>query len=131
MKLKGTGIDLGVVLLAFVLLTLPFVSFADAQKTRKKKSTKTATVNATKVQPITSDPIIVSRASDYQDPPATSAADPQAVSLPETERERQLADLAARIKALESGLKNGFDEKQKRLLLNLDILTRASSELSR
>jgi hypothetical protein len=35
--------------------------------------------------------------------------------------------LNARIKSLESGSRNQYDEKQKRLLLNLDILSRAES----
>ncbi len=43
----------------------------------------------------------------------------------ETDRDRALSDLSERIRSLESGMKNGYDEKQKRLLLNLDILTKA------
>jgi hypothetical protein len=39
--------------------------------------------------------------------------------------EISVADLEARIKLLESSKKNDYDSKQKRLLLNLDILTRA------
>jgi len=73
------------------------------------------------------DPIIVSRASDYQnqDPTVVPASDGAGSATIETERDRRLADLAARIKQLESGMKDGYDEKQKRLLLNLDILTKA------
>lgn len=129
MKLIRIGqLNLGAVLLSSLLLIL-FVSFADAQKSsRKKKTRKTTAVTTTPVPPATSEPIIVSRASDYQSQDllvTPSESDGQGVSIAETERERQLADLSARIKRLESEMKNGYDEKQKRLLLNLDILTKA------
>jgi hypothetical protein len=128
MKLKIFGrSNLGAILVAGVLLTLPFVSFADAQRSRhKKKKHKTAVVAPMQDAPMT-DPIIVSRASDYQNPdtPLAPANDGAGSATVETERDRRLADLSARIKQLESGMKDGYDEKQKRLLLNLDILTKA------
>jgi hypothetical protein len=69
----------------------------------------------------------MSRASDYQEDnvaanTATTQIEPNAA---ETERDHQLAAMSERIRQLESGMKNGYDEKQKRLLLNLDILTKA------
>ncbi|MDQ3711611.1 MAG: hypothetical protein M3388_05270, partial [Acidobacteriota bacterium] len=39
----------------------------------------------------------------------------------------RIKELNARIKSLESNKQNQYDEKQKRLLLNLDILSRAES----
>jgi septal ring factor EnvC (AmiA/AmiB activator) len=128
-KTRVGRLDLGAAVLALLLLALPFVSLADAQKTKKKKARKATTASTTQITPNnpTTDPIIVSRASDYQnqDVPAAlpdSGTDSAAV---ETARDRQLAELSARIKQLESEMKNGYDEKQKRLLLNLDILTKA------
>ena len=38
---------------------------------------------------------------------------------------KKLRDLQSRIKKLETGQKNDYEEKQKRLLTNLDILTKA------
>lgn len=112
---------------AAVLLLVVFISFADAQTHKKKKTHKTAAVISTPISQPATDPIIVSRASDYQNPdPGTVIPDETAnTAAVETARDRQLADMSARIKQLESELKDGYDEKQKRLLLNLDILTRA------
>jgi len=112
-----------------VVLLLPalFVSFADAQTTTRKKKPRTTAVSIPPVSQPATDPIIVSRASDYQnaDNGAVVSTDNTNTAAVETKRDRQLADLSARIKQLESELKNGYDEKQKRLLLNLDILTKA------
>ena len=113
-----------------LLLVLSFVSFAGAQTTKKKKTHKTSSTKTSQTSVVTqatTDPTVVSRASDYQDSssiiiPPTETTGSAAI---ETERDRQLADLSARIKQLESSMKDGYDEKQKRLLLNLDILTKA------
>jgi uncharacterized protein YdeI (BOF family) len=127
MRIKRFALGFGVWAL---LIVLSFVSFADAQTTKKKKTHKTSSAKTSQTsvgtQP-TTDPTVVSRASDYQDsssiiiPPTETTG---AASI-ETERDRQLADLSARIRQLESSMKDGYDEKQKRLLLNLDILTKA------
>jgi len=119
--------DLGAAVLASLLLILPFASFADAQTKKKKKTHKTSTTRTSTYTPPTTEPTIISRASDYQDSSAIINPGTETASVPaiETERDRQLADLAARIKQLEANMKDGYDEKQKRLLLNLDILTRA------
>jgi len=111
--------------LALFLLIFSLASVADGQTSHRKKKQKKP-VAATQTQdPTATDPIIVSRASDYQNqnPPATTtdAVPPTA----ETERDKKLDEISTRIKRLESEMKNGYDEKQKRLLLNLDILTRA------
>lgn len=103
---------------------------ADAQKKKKKP--------AQIVQPIVSPaqaetlPIIISRAEDI---PSESLSVPIVVPSPEPPIEtvddkidasnKQIKELNKRIKTLESSQKNEYDEKQKRLLLNLDILSRA------
>jgi hypothetical protein len=68
---------------------------------------------------------IISRASeDYIEPsPAEKAAEKPSEKKPVT-TSAKITDLTDRIKKLESG-QSAYDEKQKRLLLNLDILTRA------
>lgn len=84
----------------------------------------------TKPKPLATPPIIaaaevISRADDYRDPmPVVTKPEnkPQETATPESELIKQLSE---RIKKLESEQKVDKDEKQKRLLLNLDILSRA------
>lgn len=74
--------------------------------------------------PVLSAAEIISRASDYN---VQNAVD----KVPEKSEEKEAGtsatvdELTARIKKLEAGQTVSYDEKQKRLLLNLDILTRA------
>jgi chromosome segregation ATPase len=125
------SIETFVVLILSGMLLISLVSDASAQTRKKKRTVRRTPTTRVQQQPLyTSEPIIVSRASDFdkentdQDgsdvtlTPLTQQTEP-------TERDKQLADISDRIKSLERGLKNGYDEKQKRLLLNLDILTRA------
>jgi hypothetical protein len=125
------SIETFVVLILSGMLLISLVSDASAQ-TRKKKKRTVRKTPTTRVQPqplYTSEPIIVSRASDFDKDNPDENSDVTLTPLTQqaepTERDKQLADIADRIKSLELGLKNGYDEKQKRLLLNLDILTRA------
>ena len=76
--------------------------------------------------PILTGAEIVSRASeDYIEPsPAEKAAEKPPEKKPVT-TSAKITDLTDRIKKLETGQSSAYDEKQKRLLLNLDILTRA------
>ncbi|MEP7077240.1 MAG: hypothetical protein ABI878_15655 [Acidobacteriota bacterium] len=125
MKVAGFK-NLRSMFLAAVMLILPFAVFADAQTSKKKKKRKTPAVSAVQVPTVTADPMVVSRAVDFQNETLPAAAtDETPVSAADTERDRQLASMAAKIKKLESQMKEGYDEKQKRMLLNLDILTRA------
>ena len=120
--------DLNPLLMVVFLVVFALATFSDAQTSSHKKKKRHKPVVVTRVpDPPTSDPIIVSRASDYQNqnPPVLTVGEEVLPKAIETERDRQLADLSSRIKQLESEMKNGYDEKQKRLLLNLDILTRA------
>jgi hypothetical protein len=73
---------------------------------------------------------IISRAEDFPDPdaqvlPKTDEKKAETVPADPDENSRIIADLRNRISGLESAKKNDSDEKQKRLLLNLDILNRA------
>jgi len=105
---------------------------ADAQAKKKKKKRSTRKPVVTTVQQQTGDASIVSRADQYQDSstqiiqPTLSLADTQ--GLPDDTAKR-LKDLQARIKKLESlqatDKKASYEERQKLLLTNLDILTKA------
>lgn len=74
---------------------------------------------------------IISQAGDYTDPAVTKApatsnpADKSVDPSTKTKDAARIKELTERIKKLESAPKNDYDEKQKRMLLNLDILTRA------
>lgn len=75
-------------------------------------------------------PLIVSRAEEYQNEnqPVVTAAVPSSAETIDEKVEKynsRLKELNTRVKSLESTQKNEYDEKQKRLLLNLDILSRA------
>jgi len=125
--------------LAAVLSSL-FVSVSDAnaQTARRKRTTRPQPVaSPTPAQVI---PSVVSRSEEYLDgnqivlgenpqtettseivPPQPTASTADSTS----EMEARIKELNARIKSLESNGRNEYDEKQKRLLLNLDILSRA------
>ncbi len=110
---------------AFILAALISAVDASAQATRRR-STPIPAPTATP----SSEPLVISRADEFPDentaqsiPPdpndTTTALSSQAASI------ASLEELGNRIKNLETGRKVDPDEKQKRLLLNLDILTRA------
>lgn len=76
--------------------------------------------------PVVTGAEIISRADDYVEATRTAA------KPVEKEEDKQangntalIKELYERIKKLEEGQKSTYDDKQKRLLLNLDILTRA------
>jgi len=103
-------------------------SVASAQTNSPKRSTarKTASVQPSPT-PIT-EPVVISRAEDYpldgQVVPRSVTEAAKQVSL-EDPNEKIIADLNSRLKALEGDKKDDYDQKQKRLALNLDILTKA------
>lgn len=107
---------------ALLLATFVFglFSFSGAAQSTKAKVKPLATP-----VPTLSGAEIISRASeDYIEP---SAAEKAAEKTPEKKPSTtaaKITDLTDRIKKLEAGQAT-YDEKQKRLLLNLDILTRA------
>ncbi len=97
---------------------------ADAQSTRKKPAVKPIAV--TTPTPPAGDAEIISRADDLMNPPVIT--DSTVIKQPENATDdsaQKIKELNTRIKRLESNKTNEYDEKQKRLLLNLDILTRA------
>lgn len=135
MRLKLRNLSLSKFYIAAALLACLSVSFSEmnAQTTRRKSN----------VQPIVSPtppptqtvPEIVSRASDYPNesqiivptnlPAENTGAEPATLDEKIDKVNSRLKDMNSRLKTLESTQKNEYDEKQKRLLLNLDILTRA------
>jgi septal ring factor EnvC (AmiA/AmiB activator) len=116
---------------AFAVLLCVFVSIAviNAQTSRRKKT----------VQPVVSStpplsqtvPEIISRAEDIPSENQTIITENLPPSDAQTLEEKidkfntRMKEMNTRLKSLESTQKNEYDEKQKRLLLNLDILTRA------
>lgn len=106
-----------------------FLSESAAQTTRKtKKGTAKAQPLPTPVQTI---PEIISRADDFsnenqvvQDPQTqTQTSETENNGLDKTNA--RVKELNSRLKNLETTRKDPYEEKQKSLLLNLDILTRA------
>ena len=121
-------------LLVLFVCTILAVSTASTQ-TRKKKRASSKKPSVTKTTSQTNgDASVVSLADQYQDSstqiiqPTPSLADTQPPALSD-ETTKKLKDLQSRIKKLENSqpanTKNTYEEKQKVLLTNLDILTKA------
>lgn len=115
------GLWTSAVVTAAVILAV-FVIGTDAQTSRKKKTSKTPVVKPT--PPPVSEPVVISRADDYQDSipvtaPSSALSRNQESVTPLSTTDQRILELSERIKELES------DAKQRRLLLNLDIITRA------
>jgi hypothetical protein len=115
-----------------ILLLCAMVSAAGAQ-TRHKKRSSTRIPAATSV-PVATDPEVISRADDFPNnslvlTPSQSSAAPL-TGAETSDNSHSIDDLEKRIKMLEAGKATNKEEKQKRLLLNLDILTRAEDRAS-
>ncbi|MGH9946140.1 MAG: hypothetical protein ACRD6X_02965 [Pyrinomonadaceae bacterium] len=116
-------------MLVFVVAVISVSNIAAQSKSKKRKPvSKMASVQPTPT-PI-SEPIIISRAEDYPVDgvvvsPAISDAMRKSDDGLDPVSAKMIADLNDRIKALESNKKIDYDQKQKRLALNLDILTKA------
>jgi len=109
---------------ALLLVMAAFSSFSEAQ-TRRKKTVKKPVPVATPTPPI-GDAEIISRADDrVLVEPGTVIQPDKKEDPPVDPNVQKIKDLNARLKKLEAGRVNEYDEQQKRLLLNLDILTRA------
>lgn len=113
-------------LLAVALCVFTLSATAQIRKKKKPSVRKPSVVS----QPV-GEPLIISRADDFSNG-STPVLVPQPINpgSPTTgvntdDNARALLDLETRIKSLESGPKGDPDGKQKRLLLNLDILNRA------
>lgn len=118
-------------IMVLLLSLLVLISNADAQTTRRRKKIKptnvTPVVNQNE-QYIDGNQIVFGEIPTNQTPnePTTLTENNPPAAETETE-EGQIKDLKSRIKNLESTKKNEYDQKQQRLLLNLDILSRAES----
>jgi hypothetical protein len=103
------------------------VSVASGQ-TRKKRTSKITPTQATPAQPQTQ-PEIISRADDYGSDSGVINLQTDQQNTTQTEpidtTKQQLSALKARVKNLESNKETEYDQKQKRLALNLEILNRA------
>ncbi|HEX3101221.1 MAG TPA: hypothetical protein VHQ01_05495 [Pyrinomonadaceae bacterium] len=110
----------------FLLLAAVFVVFSVAAEAQSTKSTP---------KPLATPPIltgaeIISQATDYDGPMVTKApsspkTDDKTVDKSATPDSARIKELTDRLNKLESPPKNDYEEKQKRMMLNLDILTRA------
>ncbi|MBA2493828.1 MAG: hypothetical protein H0V31_03925 [Acidobacteria bacterium] len=117
------------VVFAVLLCVLVSISVTNAQTSRRKKTVQPV-VSATPPLPQTV-PEIISRAEDIPSENQIIITENPPPSETQTLEEKidkfntRMKEMNTRLKSLESTQKNEYDEKQKRLLLNLDILTRA------
>ncbi len=135
MRVKIRSLKLSKFYIALAFLLCLFVSFSEmnAQTTRRKRTVPPFT--SPTPPPVQTVPEIVSRATDYPNenqiivptnvPTENTANEPTTLDEKIDKVNTRLKDMSSRLKSLESTQKNEYDEKQKRLLLNLDILTRA------
>lgn len=115
-------------------LNFLFLSFlaadSNAQTPRRSKARKPNPVAQPTPARTVGEPLIISRADDFS---GENRVIVQRQAEPQTEKPSEktasasdgINDLTERVKTLETNQKKDTDEKQKRLLLNLDILTRA------
>jgi septal ring factor EnvC (AmiA/AmiB activator) len=119
---------------AAILLCLCFaIPELEAQNSkRKSKRTSRPAVAQNQVIIPQTEPEIISRAEDNLNDNQTITAPRQEAPVDNFETKIDqintgVKDLRKRVKSLEATKTNEYDEKQKRLLLNLDILTRAET----
>lgn len=115
-----------VILLCLLVLS----SAADAQTNRRRPARRALQpIVVPTPLPQTGEPVIVSRAEDNQPQVFVPVEQPASVSLDDKldNVSSGVDELKNRVKSLEAKKNNEYDEKQKRLLLNLDILTRAET----
>lgn len=108
--------------IVFAIGCVVFMASGSSAQTGRKKPT----ARPTPTPVVATGTEIISQAGDqsqqmvFVEPGAVKQADP-----PVQDQTQKVKELTARIKKLESAQVNEYDEKQKRLLLNLDILTKA------
>jgi hypothetical protein len=129
---NAAGRFLGVATIVFLLLGfLSLAGSANAQTKKKKK--KTTTTRTPKPVPLQTMPTIVSTADQYSNQnqqivtgnyETPTQTETQTQAQPET-FDQKLDRINTRLQSLESTKPSSYDEKQKRLLTNIDILTRA------
>ncbi|MBK9153833.1 MAG: hypothetical protein IPM25_06395 [Chloracidobacterium sp.] len=103
-----------------------FILSAAAMSGQGMRAERTpALVPASTPTPTPSEAQVISRASDFPDLDPKQPQKPEDRDPAAAENARIITELRARIEGLEAVKKNDQDEKQKRLLMNLDILNRA------
>ena len=112
-------------LVVFAAVFLGILSAEGFGQGTRRKRTPTTIPAAT-----TGEAQIISRAEDFPDTdavllPKTDTKKPADPVTDPNETSKTIAELRSRVTGLESSQKNDQDDRQKRLLLNLDILTRA------
>ena len=118
------AIAFGAAALGFTAL-LPADSYAQTRRPRKKAAVKRKPIPAP-VLPVGSAEIISQSGQELETLPLTSPPiDTTPGATSGSSDDEGIKELRARIKKLEASKPNEYDEKQKRLLMNLDILTRA------
>lgn len=128
---------------AAFFLMLGFSVLADSANAQtKKKTTKKPTTTRTTPQPVPQStlPVVISQADQYTEQnqqivtgniETPTDTESRVETQPQTFDEKldrisnRMQEMNTRMKTLESSKQNAYDERQKRLLLNLDILTRA------
>ncbi|MEP6944850.1 MAG: hypothetical protein ABJA02_02955 [Acidobacteriota bacterium] len=112
-------------LICLVMLVIAgVVARTDAQTRHRRNSSPTVVPVATPT-PVSNDAQVI-RTADQNDP-VTYVTPGEAIQTePQTDPNAQkVKDLNARVRKLEAVKSDPYEEKQKRMLLNLDILTRA------
>jgi TolA-binding protein len=130
------NVFLAVFAASFCCLVLTFQVSAQTKKKKSKKPNQPVVLtNPVSQQTL---PVIISRADDFpngnqvvvtENPSVQQETEADTVDEKMDKVNSSLNKLNTRIKSLESTQKNEYDEKQKRLLLNLDILTRAEQRV--
>ncbi len=127
-----------VLLILFLATGLAGSTISANGQTKKKITKKSTPSSIPKPVSTATVPVIISQADQYQNQNqqiisgnTETQTQIQTQTQPETFDEKldkitnRLKEISTRIKTLESTKQNEYDQKQKRLLLNLDILTRA------
>ena len=128
---------------AVLFLLIGFFALAASADAQTKKRTKRQKTTTTRPQPVpqTTVPTVVSEADQYsnqnqqiitgnletpaQTQPVTEQTEPESFDQKLDRISTRMKEMNTRMKSLESSKQSAYDEKQRRLLLNLDILTRA------
>lgn len=116
---------IAVICALFLVGIVSFTSDADAQTKRSKRRVPVVTQ--------TTEPNVISRADQFIDEKG-NVVTPEETTVQDTTETAvrtgsSVDDLDQRIKSLESNRKNDSDEKQRRLALNLEILTKAEQRV--
>jgi hypothetical protein len=120
-KLKLNRIS--VIALVLSLFVAFFAVDSQAQTRKKKRNSKPLPVVTMQPQ---GEPLIVSRAADFPDQNSQAIPPPPETLHPVDDPSgRGIEELRARLNAIEASTSKEADQKQKRLLLYLDILTKA------